>query len=75
MSRRTRLNEYRDYSNSEIDAAISEWIHSERDRVILREKLLCDITYEAIAERHKLDVSTVKRIVYRSRDRLFRKLK
>ena len=75
MSRRTRLNEYRDYSNSEIDAAITEWIYSERDRVILREKLLCDITYEAIAEKHKLDVSTVKRIVYRSRDRLFRKLK
>lgn len=75
MSKRTYLDQYRDFTTSEIESAIAEWIPSSRDRDILREKLLCNVTYETIAEIHKLDVSTVKRIVYKSRDRLFRKLK
>ena len=36
--------------NSEIESRISEFIHSERNRNILRMKLIDGLTYERIAE-------------------------
>lgn len=39
-----------DYRNSDMEALISEWIHSDLDRAILRRKLLHGDTYESIAE-------------------------
>lgn len=57
-------------SNSEIRAIIEEWIHSERDRRILKRRLVDGITYEALAEEFDLSVRRVKTIVYRGMDRL-----
>ena len=48
-----------------MESVIDDYIHSERDRMILKRKLVDGITYERLAEDFKLDDSTVKRIVGR----------
>ena len=56
--------------NSRINSAVNEWIKSERDRAILKRRLVDGITYEALAEEFDLSVRRVKTIVYRGMDRL-----
>jgi DNA-directed RNA polymerase specialized sigma24 family protein len=58
-------------SCSEVEHAIDEWIFSERDRGILKRRLLDGITYERLAEEFDLSVRQVKYIVYKAQDRLF----
>ena len=65
-SRERKINS----SNSEIRNAIDEWIRSERDRAILKRRLIDGITYEALAEEFDLSDRTVKSIVYKGMDRL-----
>lgn len=50
-------------SRSQLEYIIDEWIFSERDRVILKRKLLDNITQERIAEEMEMSVSQVKRIL------------
>ena len=62
------------YSRSEIDRLIDEWIigrNAERDRKILKRRLLDGITFERLAEEFDLSVRQVKNIVYRREDELF----
>ena len=59
---------------SEIEKAIDEWILNERDRHILKRRLLDGICYEPLAEEFNLSVRHVKTIVYKSEDRLFTKI-
>lgn len=56
---------------SELEKLIDEWIFREKDREILKRRLLDGITYEALAEEFDMSVRQIKRIVYRSEDRLF----
>lgn len=58
-------------SRSQISAIIDEWIFSERDRAILKRRLLDGITYDRLAEEFDLSVRQVKNIVYRSEERLY----
>lgn len=63
-----------DYSRSEIDKLIDEWIigrNADRDRRILKRRLFDGITYERLAEEFDLSVRQVKNIVYRREDELF----
>ncbi|MDE6031637.1 MAG: hypothetical protein K2G32_08460 [Oscillospiraceae bacterium] len=53
-------------SRSEISALIDEWILSERDRNILKRRLLDDICYEPLAEEFDLSVRQTQRIVYKA---------
>lgn len=62
-------------SRSEIDRLIDEWIigrNAERDRMILKRRLLDGITYDRLAEEFDLSVRQVKNIVYRREDELFK---
>lgn len=56
---------------SELEKLIDEWIFREKDREILKRRLLDGITYEKLAEEFDMSVRQVKRIVYKSEDRLF----
>ena len=58
-------------SRSEIEYLIDEWIFNERDRAVLKRRLLDGIKYEALAEEFDLSVRQVKNIVYKSENRLF----
>ena len=64
----------REISRSEMRMAIDEWIFNERDREILKLRLLDGLTYERIAERMDMSDRQIKRIVYRTEDILFRHL-
>ena len=61
-----------DKSRSEIENLIDEWIFSERDRAILKRRLLDGICYEPLAEEFDLSVRHVKNIVYKAQERLFK---
>ena len=53
-----------DYSNSKIILLIEEHIHSERDRAILRRRLVDGITFERMAEEFDLTPRQVRRVVH-----------
>lgn len=61
-------------SNTEISNLIDEWIRGERDRAILKRRLIDEICFEPLAEEFDLSVPQIKRIVYKTQDRLFRKI-
>lgn len=60
-----------DLSRSEVERLIDEWIFSERDRAILRRRLLDGVIYDKLAEEFDLSVRHVKKIVYKGEDRIF----
>ena len=64
-----------DIPRSEWEKLIDEWIFNERDRAILKRRLLDGICYEPLAEEFNLSVQQTKHIVYRLQNRLFKKLK
>lgn len=56
----------KDYTNSEMCRLIDECVHSERDRALLKRRLIDGIKYEALAEEFDLSVRHVKTIIYRA---------
>ncbi len=60
---------------SQIERLIDEWILSERNRKILKRRILDGICYEPLAEEFDLSVRQVKTIVYKSEEILFRHMK
>lgn len=61
-------------SRSEVSALIDEWIFNERDRKILKRRLLDGICYEPLAEEFDLSVRQIKAIVYKTQKVLFGKI-
>lgn len=57
---------------SQIERLIDEWILNERNRRILKRRILDGICYEPLAEEFDLSVRQVKTIVYKSEEILFR---
>lgn len=60
-------------TRNEIEYMIEQRIHNERNRAILKRRLLDGICYEPLAEEFDLSVRQVKNIVYKCEDNLFRK--
>lgn len=71
-STKSRKEKRNDFSRSEISGLIDEWIFNERDRKILKRRLLDGICYEPLAEEFNLSVRQIKNIVYKCEDKLFR---
>ena len=63
----------REYTNSEVAYLIDDLIHSERDRRILKRRLIDGICYEPLAEEFGLSVQRVKTIVYKAQQKIFKK--
>ena len=61
-------------SRSEMEHFIDEWIFSERDRRILKRRLLDGICYEPLAEEFDLSVRQVKTIVYKQQKIVYQKI-
>lgn len=59
-------------SNSEIAHLIDEWIHSERDRKILKRRLIDGICYEPLADEFDMSERQMKEIVYKAEAKLFK---
>lgn len=62
----------RDYSRTEIETAIDEWILNEKHRAILKRRLIDGICFEPLAEEFDMSVTQIKRIVYKGQDKVFR---
>ena len=63
-----------EYTNSRIREIIEEWIHSERDRGILADRLIDGMTFERLAEKYDMSVRQMKNIVYKLKEQLFKHL-
>lgn len=61
-----------EYTNSQIAEVIDEYIHSERDRAILKRRLIDGICYEPLAEEFDLSVRQIKNIIYKQEDKIFK---
>lgn len=57
-------------STSELSYLIDEWIFNERNRKIVKRKMIDGITFEKLAEEFDLSVQQVKSIVYKSQAQL-----
>ena len=67
----------KDYSRSEIEAAIDEWIvgkNAERNRAVLKRRLIDGITFESLAEEFDMSVRQIQNIVYKGQEAVFRHL-
>lgn len=64
----------KDYSRTEIETAIDEWILNEKHRAILKRRLIDGICFEPLAEEFDMSVRQIKRIVYKTQEVLFRHL-
>lgn len=68
---------YENVSNSELCELINEWIkgrNAQRNREILKRRLIDGICYEPLAEEFQLSVRQVKNIVYKNEYIVFRHL-
>ena len=61
-----------EYTNSQICELIDEHIHSQRDREIMKRRLVDGICYEPLAEEFDLSTVQVKRIVRREQNKIAR---
>ena len=59
-------------TNTQIRSVIDEYIHSARDRAIMKDRLVDGLTYERLSEKHDLSTVQTKRIVYKCEQILFR---
>ena len=62
-------------SRSQLEELIDEWIvgkNGERNRAILKRRLIDGITYEQIAEEFELSVRQTKTIIYKEEQRLIK---
>ena len=59
-------------TNSQIIAVIDEYIHSERDRALLKRRFVDGICFEPLAEEFDISVLQAKRIVYKQGDKVLK---
>ena len=64
----------KEYTNSQIAALIDEHIHNERDRKILKRRLIDGVCYEPLAEEFDLSTQRIKAIIYKAQQKLIRYL-
>ena len=70
----TKMENY-NLSRSEWENLIDQWIFKERDRAILKDRLLLGMCFEPLSEKYDLSVQHTKKIVYKCIDRISRHLK
>jgi hypothetical protein len=66
---------YDEISNSELSSIIDEWIkgrNAERNRAILKRRMIDGICYEPLAEEFNLSVKQVQNIVYKNEYTIYR---
>jgi hypothetical protein len=67
-----------DVTNEDIAKAIDSWIHSERDRIILKKRLIDGYTFQKISDHlhdeHQIELSVrqLKNIIPRLEQKLFK---
>lgn len=67
----TKMENY-DLSRSEWENLIDQWVFKERDRAMLKRRLLDGICYEPLAEEFDLSVQQTKSIIYKATEKLIK---
>ena len=66
------MKELPDISCSQMAYLIEEWIPNERDRKIMKRRMIDGLYYDQIADEFDLSVRRVKSIVYKWQEVIFR---
>ena len=69
---------YDDLSNTELAELIDEWVrgmHAERNRKMLKDRLINGMLYEPLAEKYGLSVRATQNIIYKASEQLFKHIK
>lgn len=61
--------------NFELAALIDRYVKGERERAILKRRLIDLILFEPLAEEFDMSVRGIQNVVYRAEEQLFRNLK
>lgn len=67
-----KRNDLIDISNDQLSELIEKWVKGERNRAILKRRLIDRICFEPLAEEFDLSVRQTKNIVYRAEQQLFK---
>ena len=59
-------------SNSEVARLVDEWVKNERDRKILKRRLIDGATFEQLSAEFFLSVRQIKNIVYKNEQIIFK---
>ncbi|MCM1226368.1 MAG: hypothetical protein NC320_02945 [Clostridium sp.] len=63
-----------DISNSRLAALIDEWVKGERDRAIMKRRLIDCVCFEPLAEEFNLSVRQTKNIVHKNESKIFKQI-
>ena len=63
-----------DYTNSQVEKVIDEYIHNEKHRAILKRRYIDGVCYEPLAEEFGMSVRQIQNIIYKHQDTIFRHL-
>ena len=67
--------DYDNISITQINHLIDEWIRNERDRALLKRRLIDGIGYEQLSEEFYLAPQRIKVIIYRAEAQLYNHIK
>lgn len=59
-------------SNSQLEKLIDEWVRGERNRKIMKRRLIDCICFEPLADEFELSVRQVKNIVYKENENILK---
>ena len=60
----------KEYTNTQIAELIDEYIHSERDRRIMKSRYIDGLTFKELEDKYHLSERRIKAICYKEFDRL-----
>lgn len=69
-----RCEKFKNLSNQQIENLIDSWIHSERDRMIMKRRLIDGVCYDPISVEFDMSVRQIKDIVYKYQAQLIEKI-
>lgn len=71
--KRKRITEFLEsISNEELSDLIDKWIKHERNRNMLKRRIIDCVCFEPLAEEFNLSVRQTKNIIYKSEEQLFK---
>lgn len=70
-----KITELVELPRSEWENLIDEWVFKERDRQILKRRLLDGVCYEPLAEEFDMSVQQIRSVVSRTQNKLFKHIK
>lgn len=60
------MNRFDNISNTDLSRLIDEWVKGERDRAIMKRRLIDCICFEPLAEEFSLSIQTTHKIVQKN---------